>query len=189
MEDNSRRRGMLLALGMTLALFAVQAALMGGWLSHISGAGQALALSALFALVYGGTMIAFVCLERPKTGTLVFAGAFAAVTMLARVSMLDFVTADYTSFLTLWVNMFREGGFHMLAENVGDYNLLYQYFLLLVSKAPLHELYLIKLLTVLFDYLLALAVMRAAGRFAGKKAALPVFLTVMALPTALILTP
>ena len=101
MEDNSRRRGMLLALGMTLALFAVQAALMGGWLSHISGAGQALALSALFALVYGGTMIAFVCLERPKTGTLVFAGAFAAVTMLARVSMLDFVTADYTSFLTL----------------------------------------------------------------------------------------
>lgn len=186
MEDNSRRRGMLLALGMTLALFAVQAALMGGWLSHISGAGQALALSALFALVYGGTMIAFVCLERPKTGTLVFAGAFAAVTMLARVSMLDFVTADYTSFLTLWVNMFREGGFHMLAENVGDYNLLYQYFLLLVSKAPLHELYLIKLLTVLFDYLLALAMMRAAGRFAGEKAALPVFLTVMALPTALL---
>ena len=186
MEDNSRSRGMRLALGMTLALFAVQAALMGGWLSHISGAGQALALSALFALVYGGTMAAFVLLERPKTSTLVFTGAFAAVTMLARVSMLDFVTADYTSFLTLWVDMFREGGFHMLAENVGDYNLLYQYFLLLVSKAPLHDLYLIKLLTVLFDYLLALAMMRAAGRFAGEKAALPVFLTVMALPTALL---
>lgn len=186
MEDNSRRRGKLLALGMTLALFAVQAALMRGWLSHISGAGQALALSALFALVYGGTMAAFVWLERPKTGTLVFTGVFAAVTMLARVSMLDFVTADYVSFLTLWVDMFREGGFHMLAENVGDYNLLYQYFLLLVSKAPLHDLYLIKLLTVLFDYLLALAMMRAAGRLAGEKAALPVFLTVMALPTALL---
>lgn len=186
MEDNRRRRGMLLALGMTLALFAVQAVLMRGWLSCISGAGQALALSALFALVYGGTMAAFVCLERPKTGTLVFTGVFAAVTMLARVSMLDFVTADYISFLTKWVDMFREGGFHMLAENVGDYNLLYQYFLLLVSKVPLHDLYLIKLLTVLFDYLLALAMMRAAGRFAGEKAALPVFLTVMALPTALL---
>ena len=186
MEDNRRRRGMLLALGMTLALFAVQAVLMRGWLSCISGAGQALALSALFALVYGGTMAAFVCLERPKTGTLVFTGVFAAVTMLARVSMLDFVTADYISFLTKWVDMFREGGFPMLAENVGDYNLLYQYFLLMVSKAPLHDLYLIKLLTVLFDYLLALAMMRAAGRFAGEKAALPVFLTVMALPTALL---
>ena len=186
MEDNRRRRGMLLALGMTLALFAVQAVLMRGWLSCISGAGQALALSALFALVYGVTLTAFVCLEGPKTGTLVFTGVFAAVTMLARVSMLDFVTADYISFLTKWVDMFREGGFPMLAENVGDYNLLYQYFLLLVSKAPLHDLYLIKLLTVLFDYLLALAMMRAAGRFAGKKAALPVFLTVMALPTALL---
>lgn len=186
MEDNRRRRGMLLALGMTLALFAVQAVLMRGWLSCISGAGQALALSALFALVYGVTLTAFVCLEGPKTGTLVFTGVFAAVTMLARVSMLDFVTADYISFLTKWVDMFREGGFPMLAENVGDYNLLYQYFLLLVSKAPLHDLYLIKLLTVLFDYLLALAMMRAAGRFAGEKAALPVFLTVMALPTALL---
>lgn len=186
MEDNSRRCGMLLAMGMTLALFAVQAALMRGWLSCISGTGQTLALSALFALVYGVTMTAFVCLEGPKTGTLVFTGVFAAVTMLARVSMLDFVTADYTSFLTKWVDMFREGGFHMLAQNVGDYNLLYQYFLLLVSKVALHDLYLIKLLTVLFDYLLALAMMRAADRFAGKKAALPVFLTVMALPTALL---
>lgn len=186
MEQNSRRHGMLLALGMTLALFAAQAVLMNGWLSHISGAGQALALSALFALVYGGTMAAFVFLEKPKTGTLVFTSAFAALAMLARVSMLDFVTADYTSFLSPWVEMFREGGFGTLAQNVGDYNLLYQYFLLLVSKSSLHDLYLIKLLTVLFDFLLALAMMRAAGRFAGEKAALPVFLTVMALPTALL---
>ena len=186
MEHNSRARSLLIALGMTLALFAMQAAWMGSSLSYISGAGQALILSALFALVYGGTMAAFICLQKPKTGTLVFAGVFAAITMLARVSMLDFVTADYVSFLSGWVGMFREGGFSMLAENVGDYNLIYQYFLLLVSKAPLHDLYLIKYLTVVFDYLLALAMMRAAKRFAGEKAALPVFLTVMALPTTLL---
>ena len=108
MEQNSRRHGMLLALGMTLALFAAQAVLMNGWLSHISGAGQALALSALFALVYGGTMAAFVFLEKPKTGTLVFTGAFAALAMLARVSMLDFVTADYTSFLSPWVGRSKD---------------------------------------------------------------------------------
>lgn len=186
MEQNGRSRSMLLALGMTLALFVGQALLMGGSLLYISGMGQALALSALFALVYGGTMATFVYLENPKMSTLVFTGAFAAVTMLARVSMLDFVTADYTSFLTKWVDMFREGGFAMLAENVGDYNLLYQYFLLLISKSQLHDLYLIKYLTVIFDYLLALAMMRAAGRFAGQKAALPVFLIVMALPTTLL---
>ncbi len=186
MEHNSRARSLFIALGMTLALFAVQAAWMGSSLSYISGAGQALVLSALFALVYGGAMAAFICFQKPKTGTLVFTGVFAAITMLARVSMLDFVTADYVSFLSGWVGMFREGGFSMLAENVGDYNLIYQYFLLLVSRAPLHDLYLIKYLTVVFDYLLALAMMRAAERFAGEKAALPVLLTVMALPTTLL---
>ncbi|MGN0776625.1 MAG: glycosyltransferase 87 family protein [Candidatus Ventricola sp.] len=185
MEHNRRVRSLWLALGMTLALFAVQTALISSWLSHISGAGQALALSALFALVYGGTMAAFIVLQKPKTGTLVFAGVFAAIAMLARVSMLDFVSADYYSFLSLWVDVFREGGVELLAENVGDYNLIYQYFLMLVAKAPLHDLYLIKYLSVLFDCLLALAMMRAAERFAGEKAALPVFLTVMALPTVL----
>ena len=186
MEQNSRSRGMLLVLGMTLALFAVQAALMGSSLSWISGAGQALALSALFALVYGGAMAMFVRLQRPKTGALLFAGVFAAITMLARVSMLDFVTADYNSFLSGWLDIFREGGFGMLAKNVGDYNLIYQYFLLLITRVPLHDLYLIKLISVAFDYALALAMMRAAGRFAGEKAALPVFLTVLALPTVLL---
>ena len=51
MEHNSRARSLQLALGMTLALFAVQTALMGSSLSHISGAGQALALSALCSVL------------------------------------------------------------------------------------------------------------------------------------------
>lgn len=50
MEDNRRRRGMLLALGMTLALFAVQAVLMRGWLSCISGAGHPQTSSSLRAV-------------------------------------------------------------------------------------------------------------------------------------------
>lgn len=186
MENNSRSRGILLSLGMTLALFAVQAAVMGGRLAHLSGVGETLALSALFALVYGGAMVTFVHLERPKMGTLAFVGAFAALAMLARVSMLDFVTADYDSFLVHWVDAFRTGGFSKLAENVGDYNLLYQYILLLISKASLYDLYLIKLVTVAFDYALALVMMRAAGRFAGEHTRVPVLLTVLILPTILL---
>jgi len=102
------------------------------------------------------------------------------------VSMLDFVTADYDSFLSLWLSIFRDGGFAMLAENVGDYNLMYQYILLLISKSSLHDLYLIKYVTVIFDYLLALAMMRAAGRFGSEKAKIPVFLLTMILPTTLL---
>lgn len=186
MKQNTKARSYAVAGGMTLVLFILQAALMGARLAYAGSMGQTLALSALFALVYGGAMAAYVHLERPKTGTLIFAGVFAALSMLARVSMLDFVTADYVSFLTRWVDLFREGGFAMLSQNVGDYNLIYQYILLLISKMPLHDLYLIKYVTVVFDYLLALAMMRAAGRFGGEKAKLPVFLLMMIVPTTLL---
>ncbi len=186
MRNNEHRRAVLLMLGMTLALFAAQTILIGATLAHAGTIAQTLALSALFALVYGGAMAAFAHLEKPGLGMLSFVGAFAALSMLARVSMLDFVTADYVSFLTIWVDMFREGGFALLAKNVGDYNLLYQYILLLISKTPLHDLYLIKYVTVVFDYLLALVMMRIAGRYGGEKAKVPVFLLMMVLPTTLL---
>ena len=186
MEQNSRTRGLRLALGMTLALFAVQTVLMGSTLAHLPGMGQTCALSALFALVYGGAMAAFVWLEKPQTGTQVFVGVFAALAMLARVSMLDFVTADYNSFLSGWLQSFRDGGYKMLAQNVGDYNLIYQYFLLVITKIPLHDLYLIKLISVAFDYALALVMMRAAGVFAAQRAKLPVLLLMLLYPTVLL---
>ena len=172
--------------GMTLAMFAVMSALMGTTLIYAGGLMHTLQLAALFTLVYGGLLAGFAHLEKPKTGTLLFVGAYAAVTMIARVSMLDFVTADYTSFLHPWVEMFREGGFGLLAQNVGDYNLLYQYALVLIGKSPLHDLYLIKYVTVIFDHLLALAMMRAAGVYGGEKAKIPALLIMLALPTTLL---
>jgi len=186
MKKQERLRSLAIAGGMTLALFAAQAVFMNSFLLHVNGAAQAAGLSALFALVYGIVMVAYVYLEKPKTGTLAFVGGFTMLTMLARVSMLDFITADYVSFLSGWVEMFRQGGFATLAQNVGDYNLLYQYILLIIAKVPLHDLYLIKLVTVIFDYMLALVMMCAAGRFGGEKAKLPVFLVMMILPTTLL---
>ena len=162
------RRPAVLITGMTAALLAVQAIYMKETLLHVAGWGQAWALSALFALVFGAAMTAFSRLERPGAGTLAAVGGFLAAMMLARVAMLDYETADYVSFLSGWLDVFREGDFSTLAENVGDYNLLYQYYLLLVAKMPLHDLYLIKWLSVAFDYVLALVMMRAARRCCGR---------------------
>jgi len=185
MELSSRKRSVLIITGLTLSLFFLQNVFVGR-LEYAGSMLQVMGLSALFALVFCAALAAFVWLEKPKTGTLFFIGVFMAVTMLARVSMLDFVTADYDSFLSLWMSIFREGGFAMLAENVGDYNLMYQYILLLISKSSLHDLYLIKYVTVIFDYLLALAMMRAAGRFGSEKAKLPVLMLMTTLPTTLL---
>jgi len=186
MENKRWMNGRLLVPLMTLAMLAVLFVQMGGLLVHAGSAMQTLALAALFALVYGGLLAGYALLEKPKAGMLGLVGGFAALTMIARVSMLDYVTADYTSFLTKWVDLFRQGGFKLLAENVGDYNLLYQYVLLLISKSSLHDLYLIKYVTIVFDHLLALAMMRAAGVYGGEKAKLPVLLLMLILPTTLL---
>ena len=177
--------GALLTL-FTLALFAVQAVFMRASLAHLAGWGDALVLSALYTAVYAVATGLFARLERPNARTMLFVGATAAVLMLARVAMLDYETADYTTFLGPWTQVFREGGFHTLAENVGDYNLIYQYILLIISRVPLFDLYLIKWVTVCFDFLLALVMMRASGHLAGRQTAVPVFLIVLSLPTVLL---
>ena len=164
-------------------MFAALAAYIRVNLAYAGTWGQTLALSALFALTAGGAMAAYAALEKPDGRTLALVGGVMALTMAARVSMLDYISSDYQSFLVLWLDAFRKGGFATLGENVGDYNLIYQYILLLISKAPLKDLYLIKLFSVIFDYALALSMARAAGLFAGEK---PTLLIVLTLPTVLI---
>ncbi len=153
---------------------------------HVQGLKNAFGLAVIFGLIYAGTLCGFIWMREPRWEEVVFVCLFAALSMLARVVMLDYNSADYDSFLAGWVDAFRKGGFRMLGENVGDYNLLYQYTLLAISMSPLYDLYLIKAFTILFDYLLALSMMRAAKVFCGERAQLPVFLIMLVLPTTLI---
>ena len=169
----------------SLALFFVLAFLIGTRLEYAQSLAHTLALSGLYGSVFAGALFAYVHMEKPKWGEMLFVSGFMAAMMLARVAMLDFITADYNAFLSGWVQTFREGGFKMLAEDVGDYNLLYQYVLLLIAKSPLKDLYLIKLLSVVFDYALALVMMRAAKRFGKESAGIPVLCVTLALPTVL----
>ena len=107
-----------LAGAMTLAFFILQAAFMGALLAHVPNAAQALGLSGLYTLVYGGFLAAYVRMEKPEAKQLAFVGAFAAAAMLSRAAMLDFVTADYRAFLSGWIEAFRQGGAKMLAVSI-----------------------------------------------------------------------
>ena len=163
------RRAPVVCGATTAALFAALAAYIRVNLAYAGTWGQTLALSALFALTAGGAMAAYAALEKPDGRTLALVGCVMALTMAARVSMLDYISSDYQSFLVLWLDAFRKGGFATLGENVGDYNLIYQYILLLIYKEPLKDMYLIKMFSVIFDYALAMSMERAAGLFAGEK--------------------
>lgn len=89
-----------------------------------------------------------------------FVIALAAGAAALRVFPLDFESNDYTAFLSEWVKFFRaRGGFPGLRERIGDYNFPYLYFLAFFSILPLEDLYLIKLLSIAFDLMVAVYVL------------------------------
>ena len=105
-----------------------------------------------------------------------------------RVWCLDYETLDYQNFLRVWVDFFRQnGGFAALRYPIGNYNIPYLYFLALFSYLPVNDLYLIKLLSVFFDVLLAWAAMGIVRQMGGSgKAQVGCFLAVLFLPTVVL---
>ena len=102
-----------------------------------------------------------------------------------RMLMFGHETADYLDFLSPWVQFFREnGGFKALGMSVGNYNPPYLYFLALFSYININELYLIKLLSVLFDVLLAWACMKLLSIYNKERRPLLIcFFVALSLPT------
>lgn len=89
-----------------------------------------------------------------------------ALAFAARWAVLDYETLDYKDFLSQWVQYFRDnGGFAALSRQIGNYNIPYLYFLALFSYSGIDDLYLIKLLSIFFDVLLAWGCALLLGRF------------------------
>ena len=108
-----------------------------------------------------------------------------AAAFTLRGMVFDYETLDYQNFLAGWVDFYRtHGGWSALRYSVGNYNIPYLYFLALFSYSSIRDLYLIKLLSILFDVLLAWGCLRLCARFsesAWRKIAC--FFTVLFLPT------
>ena len=135
------------------------------------------ALFALFLLYRSGN------LKKPSlwaVSVLLLALAF-----VSRAMVFDYETLDYQDFLTHWVDFFRfNGGFAALDTPVGNYNIPYLYFMALFSYSGIKDLYLIKLLSVFFDVVLAYGSMMLLGKYAQSPVRrLACFFTVLFLPT------
>lgn len=98
---------------------------------------------------------------------------------------LDYETLDYQNFLCHWVEYYRaNGGVKAFSAPLGNYNIPYMYFLCLFSYFPIKDLYLIKLLSIAFDIVLAYAVMKLVERVNDNpNIMLASFFTVLLLPT------
>lgn len=84
-----------------------------------------------------------------------------------RLSLFDFQSGDYVSFLSVWTQTMRNMTVSQaMSTPIGDYNMPYLYLILLISRLPFYDLYCIKLFSVLADLTLALAVGKLAALFA-----------------------
>ena len=121
-------------------------------------------------------------------GRLFSALALTALAFVLRGLCLDYQTLDYRDFLSKWVAFYRDnGGFASFAYPLGNYNIPYLYFLCFFSYLPISDLYLIKLLSIFFDVLLAwgAAMLLGAAR-REKNAQLACCFTVLLLPTVIL---
>lgn len=120
-----------------------------------------------------------------KPSQIAAAVALTALAVVLRALVFDYETLDYQNFLTRWVDYFRQnGGWRALRNQVGNYNIPYLYFMALFSYSSVKDLYLIKLLSTVFDVLLAYSAMKLVSRW--QKSAwlrLGCFFTVLFWPT------
>jgi len=78
--------------------------------------------------------------------------AFCVLGLLVRWTLRSHLSGDAHYFLLPWYEQIKASG---LSQNVGDYNLLYQALIALMTHLPLKPLYAYKLLSIIFDYILA----------------------------------
>lgn len=112
---------------------------------------------------------------------------FSILGLIWRFYSLDSGGGDYDGFLSKWCEYLRDnGGFRGIASVETDYNAAYLYFLAFISYIPVKDLYLIKIFSFVFDYILAFAVYKLVELFiADKTKFLPIiaFCVVILMPT------
>lgn len=96
---------------------------------------------------------------------IVLSAGLVAAAFVLRGLCFSYETLDYQDFLAVWVDFYRtHGGLRALKFSVGNYNVPYLFLLALFSYLPIPDLYLIKLVSVFFDVVLAYAAMELVSR-------------------------
>lgn len=124
-------------------------------------------LSVMDKLLFGVSTIflftAFVCLFFPNIqklykghNILFYAIAFLLIAFLCRFAGLGFESGDYKSCLKPWFDTFKANRLEAMRSDVGDYTVIYKYFILLFTFIPINPLYSYKILSIVFDFLLAI---------------------------------
>ncbi|MBR4039832.1 MAG: hypothetical protein IKJ11_07025 [Clostridia bacterium] len=129
-----------------------------------------------------GVMLFFARRQAGEHSTVEQLGAYAlcALAMLARVSFIERSSGDYDIYLADWLDKLAAGSFSEgMRANIGEYNVLYQYILFVITRLGVPALYAVKTVSFIGDAFLA----GACARLAGKKGGMTAFGAALLLPT------
>lgn len=97
-------------------------------------------------------------------------GILSVLGMLLRWTGIRYVGVDYENSLLTWYLQLKEGGtLAALADYQGDYNLPYATVLYFLTFVPVEPIVSIKMVSVLFDYLEAVLIMKMVRQAAGEE--------------------
>ena len=78
------------------------------------------------------------------------------LSILVRWYGMDMMSGDYNTFLAGWYDEIKNnGGLNALSQQVGDYNIAYQFIISLFTYTPIYPLHAYKIFSIIFDYSLA----------------------------------
>ena len=89
-----------------------------------------------------------------------------------RYCVMTYETLDYQDWLRVWMDALRQAGpWKGLGQEIWscNYNVPYLYFLSLFTLSDIYDLYLVKLLSIFFDVVMAWALMRLVGVLTGSE--------------------
>lgn len=87
---------------------------------------------------------------------------------LVRWKLMPIESADYFGFLKEWMQTIRlNGGFKSLSMEISNYTSPYMYIMTILSYISFNDLYALKLVSVFFDYMAAIAVFRILYHMTG----------------------
>lgn len=112
----------------------------------------------------------------------------AGAAIAARVGFFDYESTDYQGFLVHWVHELKiVPGVKRWCDNLGNYNMPYLYLLTIVAKQPLTPLYMIKIISTVFDFVLAYYTMKISSLWLHSlRKEIAVFAAVLFFPTVII---
>jgi len=88
-----------------------------------------------------------------------------ALSYIIRILVVDVILGDYSDCLSKWVDEYRSLSIKdCFVQQVGNYAPFYNYFLILFSRLPIYDLYLIKTLSFYFEVATAIIVMKLIAK-------------------------